>query len=231
MTANDRFPDVMLLAAGLGTRLRPITETLPKPLVPVAGVPLIERIMANAKAEGAQRFVANAHYRADQILAHFGGLLKVSREDELLGTGGGVKRALPMLYSDPILVMNTDAFWPAGSDAPIGRMLARFAAGETDMVLLCVHPRDATGFGRSHDFCLSPQGLITRDYGAPVIYGGVALIRRSLFDGTPDGPFSLNDLFEECLERETLSGVALDAPWFHVGDPQALAEAERRLSP
>ena len=114
-----RFPDVMLLAAGLGTRLRPITDSVPKPLVPVAGVPLIERIMANARAEGAKRFVANAHYRADQILAHFGGLLKVSREDELLGTGGGVKRALPMLHSDPILVMNTDAFWPAGSDAPI----------------------------------------------------------------------------------------------------------------
>src|SRR5690606_31060368 len=95
MTDTARFPDVMLLAAGLGTRLRPITETLPKALVPVAGVPLIERIMGNAKSEGAKRFVANAHYRADQILAHFGGLLKVSREDELLGTGGGVKQALP----------------------------------------------------------------------------------------------------------------------------------------
>jgi MurNAc alpha-1-phosphate uridylyltransferase len=231
MTAPDRFPDVMLLAAGLGTRLRPITETLPKPLVPVAGMPLIERIMANAKAEGAQRFVANAHYRADQILAHFGGLLKVSREDDLLGTGGGVKRALPMLHSDPILVMNTDAFWPAGSDAPIGRMLTRYRGGEAEMVLLCVHPRDATGFGRSHDFCLSPQGLVTRDYGAPVIYGGVALMGKGLFEGTPDGPFSLNALFENCLERETLFGVALDAPWFHVGDPVALAEAERRLRP
>jgi MurNAc alpha-1-phosphate uridylyltransferase len=230
MSATDRFPDVMLLAAGLGTRLRPITDTLPKPLVPVAGVPLIERIMANAKAEGAQRFVANAHYRADQILAHFGGLLKVSREDELLGTGGGVKRALPMLHSDPILVMNTDAFWPAGSDTPIGRMLARYRDG-AEMVLLCVHPRDATGFGRSHDFCLSPQGLVTRDYGAPVIYGGVALLARRLFDGTPDGAFSLNDLFEASLERETLYGVALDAPWFHVGDPAALEEAERRLAP
>jgi MurNAc alpha-1-phosphate uridylyltransferase len=231
MTDAARFPDVMLLAAGLGTRLRPITETIPKPLVPVAGVPLIERIMANARAEGAKRFVANAHYRADQILAHFGGLLKVSREDELLGTGGGVKRALPMLYSDPILVMNTDAFWPAGSDAPIGRMIARFDAGEADMVLLCVHPRNATGFGRSHDFCLDPMGRITRDYGAPVIYGGVALMRTSLFDGTPDGAFSLNALFEDCLERETLFGVALNAPWFHVGDPQALAAVDEALAP
>ena len=225
-----RFPDVMLLAAGLGTRLRPVTETIPKPLVEVAGVPLIERIMGNARAEGAKRFTANAHYRADQVLAHFGGLLKVSREEELLGTGGGVKRALPMLHSDPFFVMNTDAFWPAGSDAPLGRMIGRFTE-ETEMVLLCVHPRDASGFGRSHDFCLSPQGLVTRDYGAPVIYGGAALVGKKLFDGTPDGAFSLNDLFEECIERESVAGVALDAPWFHVGDPEALAEAERWLQP
>jgi MurNAc alpha-1-phosphate uridylyltransferase len=212
--SDARFPDVMLLAAGLGTRLRPITETLPKPLVPVAGMPLIERIMGNARAEGAKRFVANAHYRADQILAHFGGLLK---------------RALPMLHSDPILVMNTDAFWPAGSDTPIARMLARYG-GADDIVLLCVHPRNATGFGRSHDFCLSPQGEVTRDYGAPVIYAGVALLGKKLFDGTPDGAFSLTQLFEAALEQETLHGVVLDAPWFHVGDPAALAEAERRLA-
>lgn len=219
----------MLLAAGLGTRLRPITDTLPKPLVPVAGKPLIEHIMANARIEGATRFVANAHYRADQLLAHFGGLLKVSREDELLGTGGGVKRALPMLHSDPILVMNTDAFWPAGADRPLARMLSRHS-GPDDIVLLCIQPSRATGFGRSHDFCLDPHGRVTRDYGAPVIYGGVALLSPRLFDDTPDGPFSLTDLFEAALERETLHGVVLDAPWFHVGDPQALAATEAILA-
>lgn len=230
MSENQRFPDVMLLAAGLGTRLRPLTETIPKPLVPVAGVPLIERIMMNARAEGAKRFTANAHYHADQILAHFGGLLKVSREEHLLGTGGGVKQALPMLHSDPFFVMNTDAFWPAGSDAPLGRMIARYRDG-AELVLLCVHPRNASGFGRSHDFCLAPEGVVTRDYGAPVIYGGVALMGKALFDRTPDGPFSLNDLFDRCIDREAIIGVTLDAPWFHVGDPEALAEAERRLSP
>jgi len=230
MTDDPRFPDVMLLAAGLGTRMRPITDELPKPLVPVAGIPLIERIIANARAEGARRFVANAHYRADQVLAHFGGLLKVSREEVLLGTGGGVKRALPMLASDPIFVMNTDAFWPRGADQPLGRMVALHERGEADIVLLCVHPRNATGFHRSHDFCLAPDGHITLDYGAPVIYAGVALISRWLFDDTPDGPFSLNRLFEQTLEAERLMGVVLDAEWFHVGDPEALAEAERRLA-
>jgi N-acetyl-alpha-D-muramate 1-phosphate uridylyltransferase len=231
MKSPARFPDVMLLAAGLGTRLRPLTETLPKPLVPVAGVPLIERIIANARDEGAKRFVANAHYRADQLLAHFGGLLKVNREDALLGTGGGVRAALPMLHTDPFFVMNTDAFWPAGSDRPLGRMIARHGADDAEIVLLCIQPGRATGFGRSHDFCLDPMGRVTRDYGAPVIYGGVALMGKALFADAPDGPFSLNRIIDAALERETLAGVVLDAPWFHVGDPQALAAAELALGP
>lgn len=230
MSETDRFPDVMLLAAGLGTRLRPLTLTQPKPLVPVLGVPLIERIMANARAEGAKRFVANAHYLADQLVAHFAGGLKVSREANLLGTGGGVKRALPMLHADPFFVMNTDAFWAAGSDAPMGRMRAKFAEANSDIVLLCVHPGRATGFDRSHDFCLDPRGRITNDFGAPVIYAGVALLSKGLFADTPDGAFSLNRLFETALEREALHGVALDAPWYHVGDPAALAAAERALA-
>lgn len=228
MDISDRFPDVMLLAAGLGTRLRPLTDTLPKPLIPVAGQPLIERVMGNARDEGAKRFVANAHYRADQVLAHFGGLLKVSREDELLGTGGGVKRALPMLHSDPFFVMNTDAFWPQGSDKPLERMRKRHA-GPEDVVILCVQPHRATGFRRSHDFCLAPNGLVTRDYGAPIIFGGVTLLGRSLFADMPDGAFSLYAVMEAALERETLKGVVLDAPWFHVGDPASLSETERLL--
>lgn len=228
MSADARFPDVMLLAAGLGTRLKPLTDTLPKPLVPVGGVPLIERIMANARAEGAKRFAANAHYRADQLLAHFGGLLKVNREEVLLDTGGGVKAALPMLASDPFFVMNTDAFWPAGSDAPLARMRARFE-DPADIVLLCAQPARASGFARSHDFCLDPMGRVTRDYGAPVIYAGVALMGKSVFADTPDGPFSLNLLFEAALEDERLKGVVLDAPWFHVGDAEGLAAAERAL--
>lgn len=229
MDTPNRFPDVMLLAAGLGTRMRPLTDNLPKPLIPVAGTPLIERVIANARDEGAKRFVANAHYRADQVLAHFGGLLKVSREDELLGTGGGVKRALPMLHSDPFFVMNTDAFWPNGSDRPLARMIARYADPE-DVVILCIQPSRATGFSRSHDFCLDPMGRVTLDYGAPVIYGGVALLGPALFADTLDGPFSLTTLFDAALERETLKGVVLDAPWFHVGDPAGLSEAKRLLA-
>lgn len=227
MQSPARFPDVMLLAAGLGRRLAPLTDTLPKPLVPVGGVPLIERVMAAAQAEGATRFVANAHYRADQLLAHFGGLLKVSREASLLDTGGGVKQALPMLHADPFLLMNTDAFWLPGADRPLARLLARHRPGT--ITLLCVPPARATGFARSHDFCLAPSGEVTPDYGAPVIYAGVALLEKHWFDDTPDGAFPLTLVLERAQAREALHGVVLDAPWFHVGDPAALAETERRL--
>ena len=218
----------MLLAAGLGTRLRPLTDTMPKPLVEVAGTPLIERVMAGARHEGATRFFANGHYRAEQLLAHFGGLLKVNREPELLGTGGGVRAVLPMLASDPFFVMNADAFWPAGADRPLERMRARHE-GADRIVLLCVPPARATGFARSHDFCLDPHGRVTRDYGVPVIYAGVALLGRAPFAQAPEGAFSLNLLFEAALEREDLLGVMLDAPWFHVGTPEALIAAERAL--
>ncbi len=230
MSDTRRFPDVMLLAAGLGTRLRPLTLTVPKPLVLVNGVALIDRIMDNARAEGGQRFVANAHYLADQFIAHFAGRLNVSRETTLLGTGGGVKHALPMVHTDPLFVMNTDAFWPLGSDYPMTRMVEKFRGSVSDIVLLCAHPARASGFGRSHDFCLDPRGTITNDFGAPVIYAGVALLRKSLFADTPDEPFSLNLLFERALSNGALHGVVLDAPWFHVGDPQGLASAEQGLA-
>lgn len=229
-------PDVMLLAAGLGTRLRPLTDVRPKPLVPVAGVPLIDRVVAEALDAGLTRFVVNAHHHAEQVAAHVEALaarypgcsFELSREAEVLGTGGGVRAALPLLRTDPVLVMNTDAFW-LGGGAPLGRLMERYAAGGAEMALLCVHPRDARGFRRSHDFCLDPRGRITSDAGAPVIYAGAVLVARALFEGTPEGPFSLADLFDIARERGTLFGAVLDAPWLHVGDPEGLREAEAVL--
>lgn len=218
MTEHARFPDVMLLTAGNG-----------QALWPVAGVPLIERVLATAKAEGAKRVVANGLAADHGVLAHFGGLVKVSRQDAPLGSGGGVRQALPMLYSDPILVLETSSFWLPEADAPFGRMIARHE-GAQDIVLLCVHPRDAVGFGRSHDFCLSPRGEVTRDSGAPVIFAGATLLGKSLFDTAPEGMFSLDLLIDAALERETLYGVVLDAPWFSVTDTPSLARVEADLA-
>jgi len=237
----DQFrPDAMLLAAGLGRRLLPLTASRPKPLVEVAGRALVDWVVEAARAEGIGRFVVNAHHHADKLEAHVDGLAarwpgsRFRLSDEraaLLETGGGVRRALPLLETDPVLVMNTDAFWLPEDDRPIARMLAALdAAEDADAVLLCVHPGRALGFRRSHDFCLDPRGRVTLDTGAPVIYAGVALLRRRLFAGAPDGAFSLNLLFERALEADTLRGVALAAPWYHVGDPAALLEAGRALA-
>lgn len=218
MRDPSRFPDVMLLTAG--------NE---RALWPVAGLPLVERVMANARAEGATRFLANSLPGETGVLAHFGGLVKVSREEAPLGSGGSVRQALPMLHADPFFVMATSGFWPVESDSPLQRMLSPSWSAH-DIVLLCVHPRNAVGFARSHDFCLSPQGLVTRDYGAPVIHAGVTLLSKSAFAGTPDGPFDLDLLLETAMEREALHGVVLDAPWLYVADEAGLAAAEQALA-
>lgn len=241
MSASPRFPPpAILLAAGLGTRLRPITQTLPKPLVPVAGRPLIDRVLANALAEGVGSFAINLHYRPEPMRAHVDMLqerhpgrrfLLSDETAALLDTGGGARAAAKRLGdADPVLVMNTDAFWPEGSDAPLARMARKFAAADAGIVLLCAQPHRALGFRRSHDFCLDPLGRITNDRGAPVIYAGVALVARAALDALPEGPVSLLRAFDAAMARETLFGVVLDAPWLHVGDPEGLAQAERFLA-
>jgi MurNAc alpha-1-phosphate uridylyltransferase len=236
---DPRFrPDVMLLAAGLGTRLRPLTDDTPKPLVKVGGVALIDRVIAEATAEGFSHFVVNAYHHAGQLRAHIETLqaaapdlrFRLSEEAFPLETGGGVKHALPLLDTDPLLVMNTDAFWPHGADGPLLRMLDRFEAGQGEIVLLCAQPRRALGFARSHDFCLDPRGFVTRDSGQPIIYAGVALVARHLIEVAPNGTFSLYSLFEAALERQAMRGVVLDAPWIHVGDAKGLAAAETFLA-
>lgn len=238
MSAPLRFPpDVMLLAAGLGRRMLPLTETRLKPLIELGGKALIDRVIEAAWAEGLLRFVVNTHHHADQVETHLRQLARIradlsisfSHEAELLDTGGGLKAALPLLATDPVLVINTDTVFMPGKDRPYGRMMESFAANQADIVLLCVHPRRAIGFRRSHDFCLSPRGEVTNDSGAPVIYAGAALIARRLIEAAPSGCFSLTTLFDQALAAERLFGVALDTTWLHVGDPAALAEAEAAL--
>jgi len=230
-------PDVIVLAAGFGRRMLPLTETTPKPLLEAGRRPLIDHVISNCMAEGCNRFAINAHYHADQIAAHVEKLqrrfplaeFQLSEEPGApLDTGGGAKKALSLLDSDPVLIANADAFWPTGDDKPLQRMQHQFA-GDADIVLLCAHPGRATGFRRSHDFCLAPDKKITNDRGMPVIYAGVALIGRALFADTPEGPFSLLDLFYKALEEGRLHGVLLDAPWLHAGDPEALAEIDAML--
>src|SRR5690606_38037855 len=192
---TETIADVMLFAAGLGTRMRPLTLATPKPLIAVAGRPLIAHALEAAMREGHRRFVVNMHHHAAQMAAHVDGLrarfpgltIATSLEkDALLDTGGGLKKALPLLETDPVLTLNTDTFWRAGEDAPLGRMREAYTTG-AEMVLLCVAPDRALGFRRGADFMLGEDGALNTIIGRPVIYAGAALIARSLAASGPEG--------------------------------------------
>jgi len=232
------LPHAMVLAAGLGTRMRPLTDTLPKPLVRVAGKPLLDRVVENAVLESIPRLVINVHHHADQMERHIAALrarhagVEIVISDEratLRDTGGAIAQALPSLDTDPILVMNADSIWPLGADRPIARLIETYHEHGAQAALLCARPHQATGFRRSHDFCLDPNRRITSDSGAPVIYAGVALIKRSLIAAAGTDKFSLVTLFDQALEAGRMVGAPLLAPWLHVGDPAAIGEAEKVL--
>lgn len=232
---TDRFPtSAVLLAAGLGTRMLPLTADRPKPLIAVNGKTLLDHVLEDLSAEGINQFAINAHYLAGQIEAHVSNLVcekpdaqfALSKEPKtLLDTGGGAKKAARLISGDPVLIANTDAFWPTGSDTPIKRLAEQYQA-QVGLTLLCVLPSRATGFRRSHDFCLAPDKKITLDRGAPVIYTGVMLAPRQMLMDYPTDIFSTNDLMTKAREEGTLHGVLLNAPWHHVGDPEGLREAE-----
>lgn len=236
MTAT--MPHVMLLAAGLGTRMRPLTFQKPKALIEVAGKPLVDHVIDAALAEGCAHFVINAHHMADQIEAHIerlkAGLRDVafavsSERERLLDTGGGLRKALPLLGTDPVLTMNTDSFWLPGKDRPIARLVEAFGDGGADAVLLCVPPDRARGYLKGPDFLLTPDGAISKTTGRPVVYAGVALVARILAGEGPEVPFSLYRHFETARERGRLRGVEIGSDWYHVGDPAAIARSEQLI--
>lgn len=236
--AHLPMPHVMLLAAGLGVRMRPLTFKRPKALIEVAGKPLIDYAIDAALAEGCTDFVVNAHHKAEMIAAHFERLsaglpdlrFAVSFEaDRLLDTGGGLRKALPLLNSDPVLVLNTDTFWLPGRDRPLQRMAAAYAEGNADIVLLCVAPDRASGFRKGADYLINAVGELSKTEGRPVIYAGAALISRALAEAGPNVPFSLYRHFETARKAGRLKGVMIEAPWFHVGDPQALTRTEQDI--
>lgn len=237
-TAPAGMPDVMLLAAGLGTRMRPLTFETPKALIAVAGKPLIAHAIDAAQAEGCRRFVVNAHHKADQIAAHLDQLAQARpdlhvalslEKQRLLDTGGGLKAALPLLDGDPILTLNTDTFWLPGTDRPLGRMLELYGQKEADIVLLCVAPEKAFGLRQGPDFLMAGDGTLSQRIGRPVVYAGAALIGRAIAQSGPDVPFSLYRHFVAAAEQGRLKGVMIAAPWFHVGEPAAIARTEQAI--
>jgi MurNAc alpha-1-phosphate uridylyltransferase len=222
----------MVLAAGFGKRMRPLTETRPKPLVELCGSPLIDWTMARLRAGGLSRFVVNSHYLGDQIAAHFMDQpdVSLSPEEQILETGGGVKKALPILGSAPFITANADIVWLDGPRPAVGRMIEAFDPDVMD-VLLLLHPvttaaGDYTGAG---DYTLDQMGLATRrteQSVAPYLYAGVSVMQPTLFNDAPDGSFSLNWIFDKAEQAGRLYALVHDGEWYHIGTPQALRETE-----
>jgi MurNAc alpha-1-phosphate uridylyltransferase len=239
---DDALPSVpkhaMVLAAGLGKRMRPITETLPKPLVPVAGRPLIDHILDALADAGVEEAVVNVHYLADLLQRHVKGRAKpqiiISDERELLlDSGGGVKRALPELGPAAFFVLNSDSFWIDGPRSNLLRMAEAWDPARMDVLMLVASTAASTGYDGIGDFAMDATGLLRRRRErevVPFVYAGVLILKPDLFDGTPNGPFSLNLLFDRAAARGRLFGLRLDGYWLHVGTPDAIGLAEERVA-
>lgn len=224
----------MVLAAGLGTRMRPLTDTTAKPLLQVAGKALMDYLLDALVAAGVQRCVVNVHWCAEQVEAHLSGRTDVEiilsdERDGVLETGGGLAKARPLLGEAPIFVVNTDAFWGRGDAAPLKELARGFAPDVMDELLLLADTGRCLGFNGAGDFIRAESGALIRRGdapSAPYAYAGVRILKPQLYDGAPVEPFSANQIWNRLLPQGRVHGLPLDDFWLHVGDPQALKDAE-----
>ena len=227
----------MVMAAGLGKRMRPLTAAQPKPLVRVAGKPLIDHSLDALAAAGVARAVVNVHYLADALEAHLARRtspeIKVSDErEELLETGGGMVRARQWL-PDPFFCLNSDNIWLDGPRGVFHELSASWDATRMDALLLLVRHPQAFNFDGPGDFHLDPLGRVSRrreNRIAPFIYTGIQLVSHRLLRDAPEGPFSTNRLWSRAIEEGRLHGIVHTGEWFEVGTPQAIAPTEERLA-
>ncbi len=228
----------MVLSAGLGKRMRPLTATRPKPLIPVGGRTLLDRALDHVEAAGVARAVVNVHYFADQIEAHLksrGGHLDVRLADErvkLLETGGGVANALPLLGDAPFFVVNSDNLWVDGPIGSLALLAQRWDPAVMDALLLVLPLARATGYEGRGDFHMDAAGGLEprgpRKV-APFVFTGVQLVSPRLFDGEPVEPFTMWRVWNKALAAGRLFGAVHQGLWFHVGTPQAVTETEGLL--
>jgi len=229
----------MVLAAGLGKRMRPLTATRPKPLVEVAGKPLLDHVFDRLRAAGIRRAVVNVHYLADALEAHIRRKVKdieVMVSDErghLLETGGGLVKALPLIGDDRFLVVNSDNFWVDGPVDAIHLLASRWDEEAMDALLLMVPLARANCHNGRGDFHMDAMGRLSRRKPgrvAPFVFTGIQLVSRRLFDGAPEGSFSTNILWNRAIDAGRCFGVVHQGLWFDVGTPAAIAKTEALLA-
>lgn len=239
MSTKAKIPHAaFVLAAGLGTRMREMTRTIPKPMVPLLGVPLVDRVLDRIADAGIATAVVNVHYCADVLETHLAHRTRpkivISDErGELLDTGGGVMKAWPRLKRGPFLIHNSDSVWIEGIGSNLDRLIRAFDPATMDSLLLLAPIATSLGYDGSGDFVLASDGRLTRrteGRPTPFAFTGVSIAHPRLFAEAPQGPFSLNMVWNRAIEKGRLHGLRLDGIWMHVGTPEAVAAAERRLA-
>ena len=227
----------MIMGAGLGSRMRPLTDDRPKPLVTVDGRALIDHSIDRLAQAGVTEVVVNVHYRADQLVAHLKHRqdVRVIISDEtaqLLDTGGGVVKALPLFGDQPFFILNSDSIWIETGAPVLPAMIAAWDGARMDGLLLLADMATAIGYDGNGDFVLEKDGRVARakdSKGQAYGYLGTQIAHRRLFADAPTGPFSTNLMWDRAIAAGRLSGTLLDGVWLHVGTPQARGEAERAL--
>jgi MurNAc alpha-1-phosphate uridylyltransferase len=227
----------MVLSAGLGTRMRPLTDKMPKPLVEVGGKPLIDHVLDRLAYAGVERAVVNVHYFADKLERHLAARTRpqITISDErgmLLGTGGAVVKALPLLSEAPFFHVNSDSIWVDGVKPNLARLAETFDAAAMDALLLLAPTTGSIGYAGRGDFAFAADGRLRRRAErevAPFVFAGAAILSPALFKDAPQGEFPLTDLFARAAEAGRLHGLRLEGLWMHVGTPDAIALAENAV--
>ena len=227
----------MVLAAGMGTRMRPLTDTMPKPLVKVAGRALLDHVLDRLADAGVERAVVNVHHFAEQIIAHVANRKqpKIVISDErgvLLDTGGGAVKALPELGDTPFYHLNADTLWIDGVTPNLTRLADAFDPATMDALLLLAPIAGSIGYSGRGDFSFSSDGTLSQRAErevVPFVYAGAAILSPKLFADAPQGKFSLTTLFNRAAAAGRLSGLRLEGLWMHVGTPEAIAAAEQAI--
>jgi MurNAc alpha-1-phosphate uridylyltransferase len=235
---SDIVPQrAMVLAAGLGTRMRRFNGEIPKPLVQVGGRALIDHVLDRLAAAGVERAVINVHHLAQQIEHHVAArrrprIVVSDERGELLGTGGGIAKALPELGAAPFFLVNSDTIWIEGVKPNLARLAAAFAPDRMDALLLLAPTATSIGYSGRGDFAMTAEGRLKRRGEravVPFVYAGAAILAPALFAGAPQGAFSLTKLFDTAAEAGRLYGLRLEGVWMHVGTPEAVAAAEAAI--
>lgn len=227
----------MVLAAGLGLRMRPLTEHRPKPLVEVAGKALLDHVLDRLKEVDVGTAVVNVHYLPDQIIQHVATrqaprVIVSDERDVVLGTGGGVVKALPQLGAEPFYHLNADTMWIDGVQPNLARLADAFDPATMDILLLMAPTANSIGYSGAGDYAMMTDGTLRRRKEhqiVPFVYAGAAIMSPQIFRDAPQGEFSLTKIFDRAAEQERLFGLRLEGVWMHVGTPDAIGAAEAAL--